>query len=177
MKKKKFYHLKWVRNKTCWVSPINKRKISLEEAKATFAFLNRQGLTVENWFLSKNSGIKISFFRSFEIPDTIRLNGEIWQLWNSIKAKPSIVLSRVPKEIRNFSSINKLVAESLGHLGWMIDVKPTKVIPLKRIINNKLINSSSIRIILDEALIEIFIKKGYFSLESRAYRVRKYFHF
>lgn len=164
------YNYIWPSNRTYWMKPI--LNISAENLNILVNNLVVKGYHLENWCPAGN-GIKFSL-SNYAIPEqNWMINGSEYKILSTQDRRKAVVISRLPKAIRQDNLKEKLM-ESFLNSG--LAIQDFKIIELfRKDVNGRRVVSSSIKLEgLDEGIIDLLVRKGWISIFYRVYPLRRY---
>lgn len=162
----------WPRGKTFWyrVSDDTLDKDRMIE----FIKILSNNCKIENWvpISGKYSGVKFATVNTWLPSAEIHACNLTWKYWRPSMIGKQLIISRVPKELRHQTNIDVIIKEAIEDNGFKLNNNLT-VINLKKKTSTGLLETTFIKISgIDDSIINHLLRKGFLSLNNRAFSLR-----
>lgn len=135
--------------------------------------LGRSGVNIVHWVPTSGEfpGIKVATSSTWFPPSELSDGDVKYTRWHPGSLRRQLVIGRVGKDLRQNEDLKSLMAEAIDNAGLRSD--GIVIQQMKKKTNKGLVDTPFLRLAgLDEGVISHLIRKGYITLEYRAYPVR-----
>lgn len=109
----------WPSLRTYWLKPDDGSYLQMEDKKRLIQFLASNGWCIEHWVpvTGLNNGIKYSTMEKIKAPNSIIFEGKQFSFYNLSWNPNTLVINRLPMEIRKAQNLPSLIAEACMNCG------------------------------------------------------------